>query len=236
LSGYGTSDFAGQVSHFSKVRPLNVEVSARKFGPGRPTRQQAEQLHRELLDRALEMFVERGFEHTTIRDIAAEASMTRRTVYARYPDKQALFKAVVDHAVQQAVVPVDALETLDPNDLETALVEVARLRIANVMTPTGLRFQRFLHTESYRFPEVVNAAYSRITNPVIEYVTALLAKHNTLGTTEIDDPAMAAATLMNMVVGVPVRMVLLGVALGPEQIEERIRFSVRLFLKGILRR
>jgi AcrR family transcriptional regulator len=229
------------MSHFSKAHRMDLALStrrrsARKSRPGRPTREEAEQRHRELLDRALEMFVDRGFDHTTIRDIAADAGMTRRTVYARYADKQELFKAVVEHAVQQAIVPVEALETLDPDDLETALIEVARLRIANVMTPTGLRFQRFLHTESYRFPEVVNAAYSRITHPVIEYVEAVLARHNEMGTTDIENPRMAAFTLMNMVVGTPVRMVLLGVALGPEQIEERIRFSVRLFLTGILRR
>lgn len=210
--------------------------SAQKVRAGRPTRAQAEQRHRELLDRALEMFVERGFENTTIRDIAADVGMTRRTVYARYSDKRELFKATVEHAVKQIIVPVEVLPAAEEDDLEACLIAVARLRIANVMTPTGLRFQRFLNTESYRFPEIVNAAYGRITHPVIEYVAELLRRHNALGTTDVEDPRMAAAALMNMVVGVPVRMVLMGIALGPEQIEERIRFSVRLFLKGVERR
>ncbi|HTH28151.1 MAG TPA: TetR/AcrR family transcriptional regulator [Sphingobium sp.] len=209
---------------------------AQKSRPGRPTREQSEQRHQELLDRAMEMFLERGFEHATIRDIAAEVGMTRRTVYARYPDKRALFKAIVEHAVQQVMLPVEALHALDGKDLEETLTQVARLRIANVMTPVGLRLQRILHTESYQFPEVVNSAYSRITRPAIEFIADLLRRNNAAGVTDVEEPERAASALMNMVVGVPVRMVLLGNFLGPEEIEDRIRFSVRLFMRGVCRR
>jgi hypothetical protein len=38
---------------------------------GRPTREQAEQRHEELLDRALEQFLEKGFELATMEAIAA---------------------------------------------------------------------------------------------------------------------------------------------------------------------
>lgn len=184
----------------------------------------------------MEMFLERGFEHATIRDIAAEVGMTRRTVYARYPDKRALFTAIVEHAVQQVMLPVEALHALDGKDLEETLTQVARLRIANVMTPVGLRLQRILHTESYQFPEVVNAAYSRITRPAIDFIADLLRRNNAAGVTDVEEPERAASALMNMVVGVPVRMVLLGNFLGPEDIEDRIRFSVRLFMRGVCRR
>jgi AcrR family transcriptional regulator len=116
------------------------------------------------------------------------------------------------------------------------LIAVARLRIDSTLTPTGLRLQRFLHTESYRFPDLVNAAYSRITGPTIEFIVELLQRHNAEGTTDVADPVRAAAALMNMVVGVPVRMVLLGLETTDAEIEHRIQFSVDLFLNGVCRR
>ena len=61
-----------------EFRSLNVRP-----GAGRPTREQAELRHQELLDRALELFLENGFELTTIESIAASVGMTKRTVYAR---------------------------------------------------------------------------------------------------------------------------------------------------------
>ncbi|HEY0959703.1 MAG TPA: TetR/AcrR family transcriptional regulator [Novosphingobium sp.] len=209
---------------------------AEKVRRGRPTRDQVEQRDRALLDHALELFVERGYDNTTIRDLAAAAGTTRRTVYARYADKRELFEATIEHALRHVASPVPDLDLESGEDLETLLIEVARFRIANVMTPTGLRFQRFLHTESYRFPEIVHAAYGRISNPALDYVAELLERHNAMGVTDIEEPRAAARALMNMVVGVPVRTVLLGRILGPEEIEERIRFSVGLFLRGVLRR
>lgn len=184
----------------------------------------------------MEMFLERGFESTTIRDIAAEVGMTRRTVYARYADKRELFKAVLERAVKQTVVPAEALKSIETDDLEAALIGVSRLRIAKMMTPVGLRLQRFLSAESHRFPEIATAVYSQITQPALDFIAELLRRHNALGTTDVEEPHRAAAALMNMVVGVPVRMALFGSPISAAEIEDRIQFSVRLFLRGVLKR
>ena len=61
---------------------------------GRPTREQAEARHNELLEAALDHFLDKGFEVATIEAIAQSVGMTKRTVYARYPDKIALFRAM----------------------------------------------------------------------------------------------------------------------------------------------
>ena len=58
--------------------------------PGRPTLSDAQ-----LLDIALDLFLENGFERTSIDAITAAAGMAKRTVYARYGDKETLFKAAL---------------------------------------------------------------------------------------------------------------------------------------------
>ena len=69
-------------------------------GPGRPTLS-----NEELLDKAVDLFLEKGFERTTIDAITASAGMAKRTVYLRYGDKTALFKAALQRAIEDWIVP-----------------------------------------------------------------------------------------------------------------------------------
>ena len=62
---------------------MNETLAIRRPRAGRPTREQAEARHAELLDRALDHFLDKGFEQATIEAIAADVGMTKRTVYAR---------------------------------------------------------------------------------------------------------------------------------------------------------
>ena len=52
-----------------------------------------------MLDTALSLFLDKGFEQTTIDLIAASVGMTKRTIYAKYEDKAALFRAAVERAI-----------------------------------------------------------------------------------------------------------------------------------------
>ncbi|MBU6268334.1 MAG: TetR/AcrR family transcriptional regulator, partial [Sphingomonadales bacterium] len=66
--------------------------------PGRPTREQAIERDRELLDTALDLFLENGFEGTSIEAITAAVGMAKRTIYSRYEDKRGLFRAALQRA------------------------------------------------------------------------------------------------------------------------------------------
>ena len=100
---------------------MNMIVKLPPAPIGRPTKELAEQRHALMLDRALEMFLEKGFEVTTIEAIASSLNMTKRTIYSRYKDKHTLFKAVVQRAVDQWVMPVETLKAVDTGDLESTL-------------------------------------------------------------------------------------------------------------------
>ena len=49
----------------------------------------------ELLDAALELFVEKGFAATRTEEVAKRAGVSKGTLYLYYPSKEELFKAVV---------------------------------------------------------------------------------------------------------------------------------------------
>lgn len=199
---------------------------------GRPTREQALVRQAELLDCALDHFLEKGFEQATIEAIAANVGMTKRTVYARYPEKASLFRAATRLAIERLVVPGDKLEALDRGDLEQTLTGVARFRVSQLMTPAGLRLQRIINTESYRFPEIFTWSYEMGALPIVEFLASIFARETASGRLALDEPVMAANVFMSMVVSGPVRIIVSGNRLAQKEIDERLRFSIRLFLDG----
>ena len=199
---------------------------------GRPTREQAEARHDQLLDAALDHFLDKGYEPATIEAIAAEVGMTKRTVYARYADKAALFRAAVHRAIERYSISEDRIAATDCGELEQSLRNIARLRIDLVASPQGLKLQRIIQTESYRFPEIFNEIYEIGALPTIRFLAQLLERETGKGTLAIAEPALAANVFMSMVVSGPVRILVSGNPLPQAEIDGRIAFAVRLFLNG----
>jgi AcrR family transcriptional regulator len=199
---------------------------------GRPTREQAEARHEELLDRALDHFLDKGFEQATIEAIAADVGMTKRTVYARYPDKASLFRAAVHRAIERYSLPPESIEATDVGDLEQTLVNIAMLRIDLVASPRGLKLQRIINTESYRFPEIFTETYEIGALPTIRFLADLLERETKAGRLAIEEPMMAANLFMSMVVSGPVRFILSGVPLNGKRLKANVAYGVRFFLDG----
>lgn len=202
-------------------------------GVGRPTRAQQAQRHEELLNVALDIFLERGFDQSTVEDIATAVGMSKRTVYARYEDKAALFKAAVRRAIERYTIPRAEIEAIAKGDLEQSLTRIAHVRISNLATPIATKLQRILIAQTYRFPELFTAAFEEGAGPTVDFLTDLFAHHIAIGEISTPDPRRAAIAFLSLVVGGPARMIVSGHMLDAVEIENRIRFAVELFLNGV---
>jgi AcrR family transcriptional regulator len=82
-------------------------------GPGRPRDPSVEKA---ILRAALRRIVSDGYSRVTIGDIAADAGVTRPTVYRRWASKQDLVVAALDFSLQEerALNPVGRFEELPP--------------------------------------------------------------------------------------------------------------------------
>ncbi len=222
------------------MNQMTTELRARKARPrvraGRPTKAQTEIRHQQLLDSALDHFLEKGYERATIEAIADSVSMTKRTVYARYPDKAALFLASVRRAIERIATSPESLRAVVGDDLPQTLEAIARLRVEQLMTPEGLKLQRVINTESYRFPEIFRLSYENGALPGIRFLAQLLREETEAGRLALDDPDMAANLFWTMVVSAHARLIVSGEVPPSEEISRRIRAGVRLFLNGALPR
>lgn len=212
--------------------PADAEPVARVArGPGRPTLS-----NEELLDKALEIFLEKGFERTSIDAITAAAGVAKRTVYLRYEDKTALFKAALERAIEEWIVPIEVLRAAETDDFEETLLRIGRILVANVMSPKGLQLLRITNAEATRMPEIGVFTHRNGTERTLLYLADLMRRHAREADEDLADADEAAIAFMNLVVGGPPVMAAWGVVLDEETVDRHTRYGVRMFLRGLLTR
>lgn len=63
---------------------------------------------RQLLDAALDVFLKFGFRKTSMDEVARAAQVSRQGLYLHFSNKEALFRAVVEHALAAALAAAEA--------------------------------------------------------------------------------------------------------------------------------
>ena len=112
--------------------------------PGRQRR--AETKRAAILDAAEELFVSSGYELTSVDAIAARATVSKRTVYDHFGDKESLFRSVlvrVNDALGATVRAATEQELTDGRELREALLAFAqRLTTETLPSSTYAAFRR----------------------------------------------------------------------------------------------
>ena len=225
--------FTPSAAMTSSSKTASAPARARRTGPGpgRPSREQSERRNRELLDRALDLFLDRGFEGTTIEAIVDSVGMARRTVYSRYGDKFGLFKAALERAVDDWVVPEDRLRAAECDDLEQTLLGVARLMVANVRSPSGVRLARIANAEVFRMPEIGAYLWDRTARVALAYLTDLFRRRlwpEPPSEKIVEDTAMA---FLILIVEGSFQMTAWE-KMSSEEFDRQVEYRVQLFLRG----
>lgn len=222
--------------HRTRLRPNTGSDSVTKprRGPGRQSPSQTNQRNLELLDRSLDLFLENGFERTSIDGISAAVGMAKRTVYLRYGNKKRLFKTALQRAIEEWIVPVERLRAAETDDIESTLLEIGQMLVENILSPAGVRLMRITNAESARMPEIGQFTYKQGTAPTIAYLTDLVRRRIRPAGIEVPDPQEAAVAFLYLVVGGPASLTAWGIVLDPGEIDKHTRYCVRLFLHGIL--
>src|ERR1700712_2442024 len=94
---------------------------------GRPrVRMTGRERREQLLDVGRSLFAEKGFEATSIEEIAARAGVSKPVVYEHFGGKEGLYAVVVDREMQSLL---DAISSALTGDNPRALVEQAALTL-----------------------------------------------------------------------------------------------------------
>jgi TetR/AcrR family transcriptional regulator, mexJK operon transcriptional repressor len=207
-------------------------------GGGRPTREEAEARDARLLDVATRLFMERGFDGTSIDAVAETAGISKPTVYARYRDKRDLFAAVLRGRIQRWLAPVSAAAEAEatetsPKNIKVTLHELSRHMVAYSLAPEAGALQRIISAQAVQFPELAKLANEEGWLRAVRGVSSILCQSAARGHIKVDDPELAAEMFLNLVLGHGKRLTLYGIATDPKTEERHRKASVEFFLSGI---
>ena len=159
-----------------------------------------------IVEAATSLFLDKGYDRTSMDDIATLAMVSKPTVYKHFADKERLFAEIVRATTERVddLVRLVADTLAESNDLENDLAELARRFITVLMQPQTLRLRRLVIANSDRFPDVGRTWYEQGFERVLATLAICferLADHQRL---RVDDPLLAANHFVGLLLWIPV--------------------------------
>jgi AcrR family transcriptional regulator len=138
------------------------------------TRRGAE-LRAHIVDVAKSVFLESGFERTSMDTVAARAETSKRSLYAHFPTKDALFLAIVDRSDELFRDRLSSPEQYAAEPGEAATLFCGRFLQILSWEPV-MRTCRIAIAEADRLPEAASQLYEVFFGTATERLAAYLSK------------------------------------------------------------
>lgn len=204
--------------------------AARPARSGRPSLEAAAELPLRILASARAVFLEHGYAATTLQQIAEHAGATKRTLYVKFGDKEALFSACVVEMLQDWRQTAD--RAAPGASLRERLEQVCLHLLTAILEPDVVRLNRITLTEAHRFPWLVELLSRQIEEGPLPQIGRILMEARGDTTLSVDD-RVSARLLNDMITGPPLRIALIGLQPSvPISHDEWVRRVVGLFLQG----
>lgn len=131
----------------------------------------------QILEAAVKVFPEKGYQKTTIQDIAREAGISTSAIYQYFSGKEDLFLALTERIsfldfVEDISVRLKAENVIDIEDLRQTLLELAEAFL-DAHHP-NIEVTRLFFAEARRFPEVGAFYCKNLILPVENYLRQYL--------------------------------------------------------------
>ncbi|PWB83158.1 MAG: TetR/AcrR family transcriptional regulator [Methylocystaceae bacterium] len=200
-----------------------VTATAEEHAPGRKECQ--------ILSAARVHFLEQGFSETSMDAIARSAGVSKATLYAYFPSKEALFHHLVQIECREKCI------TLPSPDLDDGLIPalhtLCRHFVAHFLTKDSAAFFQTVSSERWRFPELCQLYFDSGKKIVFDFVARFLEEAKARGLLAFDDANLAADQLMNLILSdMPFRVALGLEPRGEAEAEKIMEAGIAVFLKA----
>ncbi|QBI18809.1 TetR/AcrR family transcriptional regulator [Egibacter rhizosphaerae] len=187
---------------------------------------------------ARRLFLANGVSATSMNAITAEAGVSKQTVYAYFPSKEALLEDVLAELVgrraeQWQALHGDGAPLTSTDELRGELTSLAEVIVEALLQPDYVGTVRIVITEAARDPALGERFANAVARPVLAAVAATLRRGQEGGAVR----AEVSEDAPRLLVGALLTFVLLEGLLRPDLLERppraRIDALVGDFLRGI---
>tara|TARA_A100001391_G_scaffold190174_1_gene162285 strand:- start:1134 stop:1760 length:627 start_codon:yes stop_codon:yes gene_type:complete len=179
-------------------------------------------------------FLTKGFAATSIEQVAADAGVSKVTIYNHFGDKRALFAASVHHecAVMRANF---AIEPAPAGTLRERLTAIGEAMVAFLSREELVRFDRRIAAETETEPTIGEAFLSAGPHRMRAAFAALLETMVAGGELDIADTEIAVEQFVSMCKGMGDLERRFGQPPDPERDRRRIDGAVEVFCRAYAR-
>jgi len=189
-----------------------------------------------LLLAATEIFLDKGYDCTSMDDVAAKAAVSKPTVYKYFSDKERLFAEIVRATTGEIDDLVRlVIETMvGRTSVESDLIVLARHFITALMQPRILRLRRLVIANADRFPDVGRSWYEQGFERVLATLAISFQGLADRKLLHVDNPLLAANHFVGLLLWIPVNKAMFtgDHDSSPEDLERSTVAAVHAFLRG----
>ena len=153
----------------------------------------------EILDAALSVLAERGFDGARMDDIAARAGVSKGAIYLYFDSKEAVLKGLVEREVAPVAARLSEIADGGAGDPGAALRLIIQTATMITQAPGFAATPRVILSVAARFPEIGLFYRQRVVDIALEAVEALIARGAAKGAFRAVDAAAAARMVMGPV-------------------------------------
>jgi AcrR family transcriptional regulator len=187
----------------------------------------------QILAGARRVFLEHGFGAATTDMIQQAAGVSKSTVYAHFPGKDALFAAVMRADCQKLAEQTRAVR-IEGKMVRDSLMRFGTHLLQTAVSPSAIALYRITVAEAARVPEIATAFADAGPKLVLREVAAYLTEANRRGEIRVSDTGAAASDFVALALhDIPLRC-LLGISAPPNvsQIRKIVDAAVNVFLRA----
>lgn len=179
--------------------PSGVKSGRRPRRRGRPRASDAKDLDARIVSFATQTFYAKGYGAASMAMVARAARVSRTTLYARFPNKAELFRAIVEAQIATIENPFNQSVGGDLT-LEAQLFTYADRMLGVSLHGDARQLNRLIYSEYDRFPELGRTARARSAIGV-QQVAACLREAEARHGRKLRDPEGAAEVFIMMLKG-----------------------------------
>jgi AcrR family transcriptional regulator len=157
-----------------------------------------------ILDAALTVFSERGFEAARLDDIAVRAGVAKGTLYLYFNDKEGLFEEVLRSAVNPILERLSVLATAPDISVDKTLAALFSIFQNEILGTKRKLLIRLIIAEGPRFPRIAEFYYRNVVSRIMPRLANVAERAVEKGTFSSDAyaryPQLIAAPLLLAVI------------------------------------
>ncbi|MFN4113404.1 MAG: TetR/AcrR family transcriptional regulator [Sphingomonadaceae bacterium] len=187
--------------------------------------------HQAILETAAHSFFEIGYAATSIEQVAADAGVSKVTIYNHFTDKRGLFTASVERECEK-IRGAFSLDGMANGDLHQRLIAIGEAMMVFLSRPEMVQFERRIAAETEHEPEVGRAFLAAGPSRMKSAFTKLLKALDAAGELAIADHELAAEQFVSLCKGMGDLERRFGAPPDPDRDAARIEGAVEVFLRA----